>query len=299
MAFNLRNAVVATVATLALPAAASAQSLCSSQFFNGEEPKVEAPHQVDPNHAVKLCNAHYTVLYDVRSQDPIYSAEHLTREQVQSASRLHYVGRFDKRAHDDRVPTSPYARDYTSSGFEHGQMSASADAPTVPTQLETYKLTNIVPQTKALKFGPWLGVEAEARADALRDNDVYVVSGPAFLNGDYRTIGNHGDHIGVPSHTWKVIYDPKGNTVRAHICSNNAEPVCDVVPYNRLVDMTGVNAIPSLRLAKVNKVQPAPDFNDQAVFTHSPGDDWYDISADKTDTWSPKKDDDGGIDIDI
>ncbi len=85
---------------------------------------------------------------------------------------------------DPRVPDSPQPDDYTASGFDRGHLAPSRlitccygpDA-----QVETFLMTNILPQRPALNRELWARIEDLDTRDAGQpDRSVWVITGPVY-----------------------------------------------------------------------------------------------------------------------
>ena len=129
---------------------------------------------------VLLCNDAFAVLHSGISHGPLWTAEHLTEEDLERSMQIGRVVRFfhaDPRlSFEDRAELSDYRR----SDYDRGHMVCSADEPTLQAQEQSFSLANVVPQTPELNEGIWTGVEMAVRRLARRDGELYVVTGPAF-----------------------------------------------------------------------------------------------------------------------
>ncbi|MFT8945554.1 MAG: DNA/RNA non-specific endonuclease [Acetobacter aceti] len=149
---------------------------------------------------ILLCSASFAVGYSGQAKEPLWSAEHLIEEDIAEAQSLQGRAVF----HEDlRIP--PAARselyDYKRSGWSRGHLAPSGDAPTREARAETFALSNIVPQDAGLNSGPWNRIESNIRHITEREGELYVVTGPAFVD-DLGAIGP--DRVAVPSSLWKV-----------------------------------------------------------------------------------------------
>lgn len=208
-------------------------------------PGGELPRLVDAKlqpRTTLLCNAGYASLNSGLVHEPLWSAEHLTDEDVDAAAG---IGRVTTRFHaDERLADGDGSTlaDYRHSGYDRGHMTPSGDMPSVPAQEETFSLANVVPQTAALNEGVWTGVEMAVRDLARRDGEVYVVTGPAF-HGSTRGIGNG---VLVPTSTWKAIYDPQQQGTGVYVCKNLDRPSCAMVSVATLIRVVGIDPFPAL-----------------------------------------------------
>ena len=189
-----------------------------------------------------LCNRGYAVLASSVSHGPLWAAEHLWSDDLETAQSLKRTGRFYV---DTRFPGSPDLLDYYNSIYDRGHMAPSGDQPTELAQAETYVLTNIVPQTASLNEGIWARVERRVRDIAEREGDLYVVTGPAFHLKPVETLGH--DHVYVPSSTWKAVYSPDKGRAAAYVCRNAQQhPHCSQVTIATLIRNTGIDPFPAV-----------------------------------------------------
>lgn len=225
-----------------LPAASHAAPTCPQFGFQGQLPALV--HQQFSGRMELLCNDSYAALDEDATRGPLWSAEHLTRNGVQAAERLGRRGQFHA---DFRLSMGARSEleDYRRSGFDRGHMTPSGDAPTEAAQSQTFALSNVVPQTNALNSGPWSHIEQMVRNLALRDGEVYVVTGPAYHSSVIASIGQ--DHVEVPTSTWKAVYDPSTGGAGVYVCKNEMRaPHCGQVTIETLIRVTGVDPFPAL-----------------------------------------------------
>jgi endonuclease G len=201
---------LAVVALVILPLdAAQAGLTCADVFPAGQQPTL-----LNPKLAVRttfLCNKGFAVMVSGVARDPLWSAEHLTAESLTLAGTVPRNGQFHP---DDRLPAVDQAQlsDYSRSGFDRGHMSPSGDMPTADAQKESVSLSNMVPQVGSLNRGVWERIESAVRDRANEDGQLYVVTGPAFLDANVQSLQGR---VLIPSMTWKAIYDPRTSTTLA------------------------------------------------------------------------------------
>jgi endonuclease G, mitochondrial len=100
--------------------------------------------------------------------------------------------------------------DYTNSGFDRGHLCPSADRTASATDNEsTFRVTNILPQSRNSNGGPWLDLEDEGRREVAAGKDVFIYAGGLFEGPEQRI----GSGVQVPSHFWKVfVVVPRGTS---------------------------------------------------------------------------------------
>ncbi|MBC7548538.1 MAG: DNA/RNA non-specific endonuclease [Polaromonas sp.] len=212
---------------------------CREHFAAGVAPTITNLKLQSRTQAV--CFQSFAVLHSGVSRTPLYSAEHLTRANVEEAKTLSRKDSFHPESTlsvRDRAELSDYAR----SGYDRGHMSPNGDMPNRSAQAESFSLANMVPQVHANNAGVWAGIEGAARQLALDEGEVYVVSGPAFMGSDIQRIGN----VLVPTHLWKVIYSPVQKRAGAYVITNDDTRTYSSITISDLEKMVGVSPLPGL-----------------------------------------------------
>lgn len=155
---------------------------------------------------VLLDRAKFTILYDNELNNPVWVAEYLTREDVESEA----VSR-DKFSFSDDPDIDGEAQtsDYTNSGYDRGHMAPAEDMEISATAMkECFYMTNIVPQLHSLNGGRWRTMEELARKVALKVGATWIFSGPVYRNPNpgecFGTIGKR-NLVAVPQAFFKVI----------------------------------------------------------------------------------------------
>src|SRR3954453_6820452 len=96
-------------------------------------------------------------------------------------------------------------------------------------QQQSFSLANMVPQAPELNRGVWAGIETAVRDLALREGELYVVTGPAFHGQQLQSIGPDG--VLVPSATWKAVYSPRAGGTGVSMCApTQASPAAASCP---------------------------------------------------------------------
>ncbi len=238
---------------LAAPAPAVAQAPACPGFFPGGQP----PALLNPRLAQRstlLCNRAYAVLASGVTRGPLWSAERLTVASLAAARDTPRQGEFHPEA---RLPRADQAQldDYRRSGYDRGHMAPAGDMPDEQAQQQSFSLANVVPQAGALNRGPWAGIEDAVRDLAVRQGELYVVTGPAF---EGQALASIGRGVLVPSSTWKAVHDPRAGGTGAYVCGNTTTPACDTVSVAVLSRMVGVDPFPSLPARVKQTAMPLP-----------------------------------------
>ncbi|MCB8883023.1 DNA/RNA non-specific endonuclease [Acidisoma cellulosilytica] len=187
-------------------------SACLNEFWRQRPPvfAVQGP-------LYALCASHFATLYSSRTETPLYSAEHLTAQQIEDAVRMPRNNAF----HDDgRLPSAVAStlEDYRGSGFDRGHMAPSGDEPDSLSQYESFALSNMVPQNPNDNRYLWADIETAVRELVLAGGDeVYVVTGPLF---DLKGAGALQGKVEVPAYIYKAVYDPVAGIAGAYVARN-------------------------------------------------------------------------------
>jgi endonuclease G len=239
--------------TVLVSTSALADTAYPQHFFAGQPPVISNP-KLRPR-TQELCFRAFAVLHSGVTRTPLYAAEYLTRKNMKNAGKL---SRKDSFHAEDALPESDRAElsDYENSGYDRGHMAPNADFATRKAQAESFSLANMVPQVHENNAGVWAGIEGAARQLATREGDLYVISGPAFIGGKLKKIGN----VLVPTHVWKVIYSPTQHQAGAYLVTNDDTREYAVVTVSKLEKMIGVSLLPGLpqNIRDAGMVLPKP-----------------------------------------
>jgi endonuclease G len=152
----------------------------------------------------RLCRKMYVVEHSPSRHTAFWSAEHLIGlEQSAVADR---VNAFKA---DPDLPVTEAARpsDYSNTGYDQGHMSPVGDMHADPAaMLESFYLSNMVPQNPMNNRDGWNHLEYYVRGLAMKNNNVYVITGPVYQCNPCKTIGK--TKVMVPTHLYKIVYLP-------------------------------------------------------------------------------------------
>ena len=219
--------------------AAYAGTACPNFFIAGKAPVLDASLT---SRTTEVCHTEYVLFASGVTKGPLYSAEHLTADQVAGADSISRSGSWHQ---ETGIPSADRSQssDYTNSGYDRGHMTPAGDASTLASEGETFSMANVVPQVHKLNAGEWEKIETYVRGLATQLGDVYVVTGPAFATDSVPTIGKDG--VAVPEYTWKAVYEP-GVGAAAFLCTNEDDYTCTVISMVDVKTMSGVDPFPSL-----------------------------------------------------
>jgi endonuclease G, mitochondrial len=245
--FILALFAVAAALFVVAPGTGRASS-CQDEYFAGVAPQLAINKQVGSTK--EICYTAFAVLHSARTRTGLWSAERLTTQSVRAARAIKRDDRFHEEPSlpdSDRASTADYVR----SGYDRGHLAPSGDMPTDQAQRESFTLANMAPQYPALNRGLWESIEEATRNLALRDGEIYVVTGPMFAT-NFQTLNGR---VAVPSGFFKAIYDTRTHQAGAYVAMNARGAGYQIVSIAKLKELAGVDAFPTLPLS--TKTQPA------------------------------------------
>src|SRR5579883_691244 len=220
----------------------SAETGCASQLLQGAAPIIKNQKLASQTYA--LCFSEIALQYSGLSRTPLWSAEHLTArriEQARSLPRLHA----DAFHEEPSLPREYRAElsDYRRSGFDRGHMAPNGDMSTPEAQQESFSLANMIPQDPCNNEVLWEGIESAVRDLALAEQEVFVVTGPAFLGEELQSLRGR---VLVPSHIFKAVYVPSRNAAGAYFAPNDSSQSWEAISLAELETKIGIDVFPSL-----------------------------------------------------
>lgn len=197
--------------------AQAGSTACPEHYHTGVAPDFYIESLV--RDAAELCYTAFGVVHSGVAAIPLFSAEHLTKQEVFAAKGIDRVNRF--RA-EGRLPARHRAElyHYKGSGYDRGHLAPSKNMPTHEAMLESFTLANMVPQWPELNRGTWVAIEATTRALAVSYDEVYIVTGVSFLESTM--LKRIGGRITVPTSVFKAVYIPSQNAAAAWYATNAA-----------------------------------------------------------------------------
>ena len=144
----------------------------------------------------------YAFLYSEKHEQPLWVSYKLTKSEVQNK----VAKRKDNFRLDPIIKTgSASIADYKGSGYDRGHLAPAADMSwSKKAMSESFFLTNMSPQVPALNRGMWRILEEQIRKWALKEKELYIITGP-IIRPNYKTIGPN--KVTVPQWYYKIIVD--------------------------------------------------------------------------------------------
>lgn len=195
-----------------------------------------------------FCRKGYLLAHSPQRKTPIWVAEHLTHDKT-SAS----LDRSDDFKPDPDLKKGSRAElsDYKDSGYDRGHMAPAGDMRWDEQAMsESFYLSNMIPQVGVgMNRGIWKDLEEKVRLWALERGELYIYTGPIYTDSAKpKTIGDN--KVGVPSHIYKIIFDPVKVEAIAYIMPNKKLKTEDmpnyIVSIREIEKETGLNFLSTL-----------------------------------------------------
>jgi endonuclease G len=222
-----------------LAAQQSIAASCPAFYVDGRPPEIRNPKLATATR--ELCYEVFGVMHSGVTRTPLWSAEHLTAASLKEAQELSRENSFHA---EPALPASQRAElaDYARSGFDRGHMAPNADMPDRRSQHDSFTLANMVPQNSENNRHIWAGIEAVVRKLAIKEGNLYVITGPAFIGGNLQKVGK----VLVPSHLYKLVYSPRQHAGAAYFIQNAATGELQMLSIAALESKIGINLLPAL-----------------------------------------------------
>lgn len=220
-------------------AAFAAPTSCPNHYAGGVAPDVLNPKM--KTGLRELCSEGFVVGHSALVRVPLWSAEHITAAHVSEQKGMRRENVFHT---DSRIPAADRAelQDYAGSGFDRGHMTPSASAWNMRVQEETFALSNMVPQDAENNRGLHAHIEIAVRDYALRNGDIYVITGPLFKADKLRWLNRR---VAVPTHIFKLVYDPRKRQAAAYLEVNASGDAYKEISVAELEEMAGIKFFPN------------------------------------------------------
>ena len=171
-----------------------------------------------------LCRKGFLLAHSSKYKTPIWVIEHLTAEKAKGN-----LPEYNKPRPDPDLKEGERAEpdDYKDSGYDKGQMASAANMKwDEQAMVECFYLSNIFPR-KGKR--PNHELEERIRNLAINRGALYIFAGPIYEDGVLKTIGRN--KVAVPTHLYKIIYDPYKVEAIAFIMPNEKANMADMAKY--------------------------------------------------------------------
>ena len=194
-----------------------------------------------------LCRKGYLLAHDPVRKTPIWVVEHLSSDKaVGSFVRADNFQIDPDLSEDERAELL----DYRGSGYDRGHMAPAGDMKWDQQAMsESFFLSNMVPQTGVgMNQGIWKDLEEKVRSWAIIRGEIHIYTGPIYAKNPPDTIGIN--KVAIPTHLYKIIYDPVTVEAIAFIMPNIKLKSSDmpryVVTIREIEEKTGLNFLSKL-----------------------------------------------------
>lgn len=197
-----------------------------------------------------LENRGYVVGYSESMRNPLWAAYRIF--DVPDLQRRAVGPRKSTFTADRRTRSQVSHRDYTHSGYDRGHMAPNygiASRYGREAQLETYLMSNIIPQNPNVNRHLWKDLEMSvAKRYSRYFREVWVITGPVF-QGEIKKLESG---VPIPSAYYKIIADESGQELRtlAFLVEQRCPPYTRIrkrlVSVDEIEKLTGLDFFPDL-----------------------------------------------------
>lgn len=176
-----------------------------------------------------LCRTGYALAHNPDHKTPDWVAEYLTSEKAKAVlARSNNFQADPDLESDHRAELS----DYKNSGYDRGHMAPAGNMRWSKVAMdESFFLSNMSPQIgPGMNRGIWKNLEEKVRKWAIARGELYIFTGPIYKKSEsIKTIGDN--KVAVPTHFYKIIFDPVRVEAIAFIMPNKKLKAEDLPKY--------------------------------------------------------------------
>ena len=195
-----------------------------------------------------LKNDAYWVGYSEEKRAPLWAAYRLLNVENDEKP----ANRAESFQPDRRTAAQVTSDQYTNSGYDRGHLASNysiAKCYGSTAQMQTFLMSNVVPQRHALNAGIWKSLEMkEINSYTLRCQSIWIIAGPIYPDVITQRLPSG---IPVPEAFYKIILDEIDGRIRAmafifdHDMEKNTDLSACLVSIDEIERRTGLDFFPS------------------------------------------------------
>lgn len=238
MQVKLKLFKIISIFFVAVSSSLAATSNCPENYYDGIAPDIENYKMAQ--YVKELCSPGYGVFYSGLARAPLWSAENLTPGRIEQATGLPRSNNFSE---DTRLPEDWRNKlsDFVGSGYDRGHMAPAGDMRNPAADSASFLLSNIIAQDPNSNRNLWAAIEAAVRALAAH-RQVFVITGPLWLGSEVQWLRSR---VMVPTHTYKLVYDPVLNQGAAYLTENASHKRHKTISIQQLRELAGIDFLPN------------------------------------------------------
>lgn len=244
-----------------------------------EFPKVKGGTSIILVHTLSSGEVNYSVEWDTSKKSTRWSCY-----QIYGSNRESHTSRYYPREGEDQYPQDPLLDEqyrwsvdpFYRSGYDHGHLCPSADRlNTREANIQTFYLTNMMPQVNGFNSKVWATMEAWVRNQikTTSKDTLFVVKGGTIDNADqYTTLARTGGTLIVPKYYYMAVlmHNSQGYKAMGFWIEHKASTATDLSPYvvniDELERLTGIDFFCNLPDDTENHVEGLPVENIKRVW---------------------------------
>src|SRR5450756_438457 len=118
----------------------------------------------------------------------------------------------------------------------------------------------MVPQDPKNNRGIWEGIESAVRHLTEQRGELYVITGPLFVGSSVQQLNGR---VLVPTHIYKVVYDPMRNEGSAYLVKNVDTRDVQQMAIDEIGNVAGFDFLPGIKSSRLALPNPTTYSNDR------------------------------------
>jgi len=194
-----------------------------------------------------LCRKGFLLAYSAEHKTPIWVIEFLTVDKAKG--NLPVSSKYQPDP-DLKKDVRAELDDYKTRNYNKGQMAVATNMRWDQKAMEeSFYLSNVIPQVGGgMNQAIWKNIEERIQDYVINKRPLYIFTGPIYEDGIANTIGSN--KVAVPTHIFKILYDPYKVRTRALIIPNEELNASDYhkffVTIRDIERKTGLNFLSDL-----------------------------------------------------
>lgn len=187
------------------------------QQWLDEHNPFDIPTTSTPGHRTLISREGYSLAHNNIDLVADWVAFHMTRQYVGGSETRPDKSFVQDRALSANRRASNADYDYWGQTYDRGHQVAAADLKGRSRSIvnESFILSNATPQSSRLNQRGWRLLEAEIQDIARDRGELWVITGPVFVDGDGDGIVQHyvlgKNRVSVPTHYFKIVVSERRN----------------------------------------------------------------------------------------
>ncbi len=234
---------------------------CQAMYAGVGVPEYQGADPMPADGVTVLCRKGYLLSHNNQRKVPDWVLERLTPDRFAGPANRnssHFAVDNDLPAGQRSELADYQQKDSAGKSYDRGHNAPAADMKFDQEAMDqSFLLSNMAPQV-GLGFNRqiWASLEGKVRVWAGRRADLIVITGPVYGT---KTLGS--DKVAIPTHFYKIAYEPARHRAIALLLPNIKITGNDLKPFVTSIDhvqeLTGLNFLPDLSQTLQHRLKSA------------------------------------------